>query len=85
MLWRPDAMRFRAICAGAGISCFRFLRFFDVSGLIPERDQAIGLKFRLLSLQFTSEAFETGRKMSVIRMWLLKNSIFSKTAEIWGI
>jgi len=28
--------------------------------------QAISLKFRLLSIQFTSEAFETGRKMSVM-------------------
>jgi hypothetical protein len=29
-------------------------------------DQAIALKFRLLSLRFTSEEFENGRKMSVI-------------------
>jgi hypothetical protein len=30
------------------------------------RKQGITLKFRLLSIQFTSEAFETGRKMSVM-------------------
>jgi hypothetical protein len=30
----------------------------------PFIDQAITLKFRLLSIQFISEAFETDRKMS---------------------
>ena len=30
--------------------------------------QAISLKFRLLSIQFTSEAFETGRKMVGIEL-----------------
>jgi hypothetical protein len=31
--------------------------------------QAFALKFRLLSIQFTSEAFETGRKMSKMAMF----------------
>ena len=30
--------------------------------------KAIPLKFRLLSIQFTSEAFETGREISVIEI-----------------
>jgi hypothetical protein len=34
----------------------------------PYIDQAISLKFRLLSIQFSAEAFETGRKMSVMGM-----------------
>jgi hypothetical protein len=33
------------------------------------RKQALALKFRPLSIRFTSEAFETGRKMSVIEIF----------------
>jgi hypothetical protein len=36
--------------------------------LRPSLSQAITLKFRLLSIYFTSEAFDTGRKMSVIEI-----------------
>jgi len=32
-----------------------------------------------------TQSFHLFLKMSVIEMWLLKNSIFSKTAGIWGI
>jgi hypothetical protein len=35
----------------------------------PYIDQAIALKFRLLSIQFTSEAFVSSRKMSVIEIY----------------
>lgn len=33
------------------------------------RNQAISLKFRLLSIQFKSEGFETGRKMSAMGIY----------------
>jgi hypothetical protein len=39
---------------------------FDPDGC---RYQAIALKFRLLSIHFKSEPFETGRKMSVMAIW----------------
>jgi hypothetical protein len=37
----------------------------DYVGIV-DVDQAFPLKFRLLSINFTSEEFETGRKMSAM-------------------
>src|ERR1035437_8077532 len=46
----------------AGLPSAKFFRPV-LRDRVFQHPQALALKFRLLSIQFTSEAFETGRKM----------------------